>query len=153
IATGDAARYLDKSTNGYYEPAGFPRTVPTLVNDPNGTPTTLCAQYAETDGQGNISTLLFVGATPTALTTNATKVTQNSQSVVRGVDQVVIPGGHGVLVQPTASLGGSAQGTTVYLVTDSGVKYPLIRSSQADQDAVTALGYAGVTPLHVPTNM
>jgi type VII secretion protein EccB len=154
IGTADAAKYLDKSTTAFFEPAGYPRAVPTLVNDPNGAPTILCAQYDETQGQGHISTLLFINTEPAALADAATRVRQSGSAIVRGVDQVVIPGGHGVLVQPTASLGASSQGATIYLVTDAGVKYPLTHSTQGDQsDAVTALGYAGVTPLHIPLDM
>ena len=57
-------------------------------------------------------------------------------------DLVAVPAQGGTLVR---ALSGAGVGTTEYLVTDAGVKYPL-----ASADATTALGYSGVAALAAP---
>ncbi|MDX6356351.1 MAG: hypothetical protein QOF98_3254, partial [Streptomyces sp.] len=61
------------------------------------------------------------------------------------VDQVSVPPGGGALVK-AASADGSAVGDTTYLVTDTGVKYPV--PTAAD---VQALGYTAADTVRVPT--
>ncbi|MDI5940857.1 type VII secretion protein EccB, partial [Micromonospora sp. DH15] len=91
---------------------------------------------------------------PTELTgPAATPVRQGARDAVRTAEQVLLPGGRGVLVQaaPGAGEGGAgAPGSTVYLVTAQGVRHPLGTRSG---DALTALGYGGVQPLAVPASL
>ncbi len=153
ITVNEAGRYLARD-GAYYEPVGYPLEKPTLLNDPNRPPRTLCARYDEKGGAVSVRIDMFSGALPAALADAATRIPQAGQAVVSAVDQIVIPGGRGVLVAPAGSLGASTVGSTVYLVTDDGIKYPLARSAQnRPVDAVEALGYQGVTPLHVPIDM
>jgi type VII secretion protein EccB len=58
------------------------------------------------------------------------------------VDHVVVPGGHGALVQEVPVRGASVTGTATYLVTDQGIKYQIPTDSP---DTTAALGYAGVS--------
>ena len=69
---------------------------------------------------------------------------------VRAVDRVLLDGGHGSLVQTLPVPGATAAGTTVYLITDEGVKYPLTTTTV---DAKTALGYGDVAPVLVPASL
>ncbi|MEV6734331.1 MULTISPECIES: type VII secretion protein EccB [unclassified Streptomyces] len=63
------------------------------------------------------------------------------------VDRVSVPAGGGALVQALGA-GGGAVGSTLYLVTDTGVKYRL-----ASKAAVKALGYDGTPPQGVPSRL
>src|SRR5207302_886191 len=67
------------------------------------------------------------------------------QRGVQSADRVVVGGGHGALVRELPTPGAVAAGTTVYLVTDEGTKYPVADSA----DVLGSLGYAGVTPVPV----
>ena len=61
-----------------------------------------------------------------------------------GADRVMVPSGHGALVR---ALSGGGVGQTEYLVTDSGVKYPLAAAS-----VPASLGYPGA-PVSVPAGL
>ncbi|MGC9668214.1 type VII secretion protein EccB [Planosporangium sp. 12N6] len=61
-------------------------------------------------------------------------------------DRIVIPAGHGVLVEAVSAPG--APGGAVSLVTDRGIRYPL-----ANRDLAATLGYAGVTPATMPAEL
>lgn len=63
------------------------------------------------------------------------------------VDRITVPPGHGALVRAVGA-GGGKVGGTLYLVTETGVKYRL-----ATGDAVEALGYKGATPKEMPLLM
>ncbi|MFJ4274321.1 type VII secretion protein EccB [Streptomyces coelicoflavus] len=63
------------------------------------------------------------------------------------VDRTTVPAGHGALVRVVGA-GGGELGGTVYLVTETGVKYRL-----TTPDAAEALGYKGVTPKDLPASM
>ncbi|MGY0064649.1 type VII secretion protein EccB [Streptomyces sp. LZ34] len=63
------------------------------------------------------------------------------------VDRITVPPGRGVLVRALGA-GGGRVGSTLYLVTDSGVKHRL-----ANQDAVKAFGYEGESPQEMPSLM
>ncbi|MGV9263222.1 type VII secretion protein EccB [Kitasatospora sp. NPDC003701] len=57
-------------------------------------------------------------------------------------DRIAVRPGGGALVR---ALSGGGFGTTLYLVTDTGVKYPLASAAVAER-----LGYVGATPVAVP---
>ncbi|WP_331748041.1 type VII secretion protein EccB (plasmid) [Streptomyces chartreusis] len=63
------------------------------------------------------------------------------------VDRVTVPPGHGSLVRAVGAGGGNLGGT-LYLVTETGVKYRL-----ATQEAVDAMGYQATEPKEVPLLM
>lgn len=99
------------------------------------------------------TTLEVFDRVPAELNSPATPVRQGARDVVRTAEQVLLPGGKGVLVQaaPGAGEGGAGTpGSTVYLIGAQGVRYPLGTRSG---DALTALGYGGVTPLAVPASL
>jgi type VII secretion protein EccB len=61
-------------------------------------------------------------------------------------DRIVVPPGHGALVEALASPG--AANGTLSVVTDLGIRYPL-----ASRDLVPKLGYDGVAPLRMPAEL
>jgi len=72
-----------------------------------------------------------------------------------------VPGGHGALVRLLPPPGVTAA-TTVHLVTDQGIKYPLTPSQSQggqggqggqDEGAQAFLGYGGVTPTPIDPNL
>ncbi|NJQ02990.1 type VII secretion protein EccB [Streptomyces zingiberis] len=63
------------------------------------------------------------------------------------VDRITVPPGRGALVRAVGAAGGKV-GSTVYLVTETGVKYRL-----AGTTAVEALGYKDATPREMPLLM
>ncbi|KAK1182921.1 type VII secretion protein EccB [Streptomyces sp. NBS 14/10] len=63
------------------------------------------------------------------------------------VDRITVPPGRGALVRAVGA-GGGKVGGTLYLVTETGVKYRL-----ATADAVEALGYQDATPKEMPLLM
>ena len=79
---------------------------------------------------------------------------QGARDAVRTAESVLLPGGKGVLVQAAPGCRARAArrraGSTVYLISAQGVRYPLGTRSG---DALTALGYGGVTPLAVPASL
>ncbi|MEW2396093.1 type VII secretion protein EccB [Streptomyces sp. NPDC046862] len=63
------------------------------------------------------------------------------------VDRITVPPGRGALVRAVGA-GGGKVGSTLYLVTEAGVKYRL-----STQDAVAALGYQDMSPEEMPALM
>ena len=61
-------------------------------------------------------------------------------------DRIVVPPGHGALVEALASPG--ATNGTLSVVTDLGIRYPL-----ASRDLMPKLGYDGVAPLRMPAEL
>jgi ESX secretion system ATPase EccB len=107
--------------------AGYPRSVPTLA--PAGQSTVLCAVG---DGAGSARIVTSAGV-PLPPGGRAVGVTQRTDD--RVADEVFVPPGTGALLRQ--QVGGGAPGP-LYLVTDTGMKYPV----PTDADAA-ALGYAG----------
>jgi type VII secretion protein EccB len=119
--------------------ADFPELPPRLDTLSGGT-RALCARLSFDPGRGVTVRLTTVaaGAAGAGLSTRKTDPAV--------ADTVQVPAGSGALVVAQAAPGVPA-GTT-YLITDLGVKYPL-----AGTDVQEALGYAGVTPVAVPTTV
>ncbi|MEV7329453.1 type VII secretion protein EccB [Micromonospora sp. NPDC093244] len=148
ITPDQAGRLL---TEQRVEEDGLPETLPTLYPARAGQ-TTLCATYrAGTGGGPPVTTLEVFDRAPAELTATdpgPVPVRQTRRDAVRTAEAVLLPGGKGVLAQaaPGAGTSGSgAAGSTIYLISPQGVRYPL-----ASAETLAVLGYAGVTPLAVP---
>ncbi|MFF5051592.1 type VII secretion protein EccB [Micromonospora sp. NPDC000663] len=148
ITPDQAGRLL---TEQRVEEDGLPETLPTLYPARAGQ-TTLCATYrAGTGGGPPVTTLEVFDRAPGELTATdpgPVPVRQTRRDAVRTAEAVLLPGGKGVLAQaaPGAGTSGSgAAGSTIYLISPQGVRYPL-----ASTETLAVLGYAGVTPLAVP---
>ncbi|GAA4569136.1 type VII secretion protein EccB [Micromonospora coerulea] len=141
-------------TDQRLEAEGIPQRLPALHEVRSGQ-TVVCASYrAGTAGGPPTTTLEVFDRAPAELTGDAgVAVRQGARDAVRTAESVLLPGGKGVLVQAAAGAGeggAAAAGATVYLVSAQGVRYPLGTRSG---DALTALGYGGVTPLAVPASL
>ena len=141
-------------TDQRLEAEGTPQRLPAL-HEVRAGQTVLCASYRAGAAGGPPTTTLEVFDRPPAeLTGDAgVAVRQGARDAVRTAESVLLPGGKGVLVQAAAGSGeggAAAAGSTVYLVSAQGVRYPLGTRSG---DALTALGYGGVTPLAVPASL
>ena len=70
---------------------------------------------------------------------------------MRTAESVLLPGGKGVLAQAapgSGTSGSGAAGSTIYLISPQGVRYPL-----GSVETLAALGYEGVAPLAVPGSL
>ncbi|WP_406077554.1 type VII secretion protein EccB [Micromonospora sp. NBC_00858] len=151
ITPDQAGRLL---TQQRVDEEGLPLTLPTLYAARSGQ-TVLCATYRAGSGGGPPTTTVEVfDRAPAELTASASgpvPVRQAARDSVRTAEAVLLPGGKGVLAQaaPGAGTSGSvAAGSTIYLISPQGVRYPL---GSAETPAV--LGYSGVTPLAVPGSL
>jgi len=129
------------------EPDGWLTTLPNLVDAPSGS-TALCATYrGGSDAKAQV-TVEFFRQVPDGLPTETSAAA--TQRGVRTADRVVVEGGHGAIVQTLPVPGATTTGTTVYLVTDEGIKYGLAPGQFNTQ---AALGYDGVTPALIPADL
>lgn len=110
---------------------GYPPVVPQAASIPSGT--ALCAPL--TGAKAGLVSLFSRIPVPSGLD----PVTTENASDERVAAQVVVPPATGALVTTRVNPSGPA-GTT-FLLTDTGVKYPV-----AGTDALAALGYGQVTP-------
>ncbi|RKR89909.1 type VII secretion protein EccB [Micromonospora pisi] len=137
------------------EDEGMPQRLPEVQPAVAGS-TSICATYRDGTAGSSRTTIEVFDQTPPELTPSAPgsiEVRQSTRDAVQTAQRVVMPGGKGALVQAMPGSGGGsggAPGATVYLVTSQGVRYPL---GTRDGDAVTALGYGGVTPLGLPASV
>ncbi|MBM0277287.1 type VII secretion protein EccB [Micromonospora tarensis] len=136
------------------EEEGLPQTLPTLYPARPGQ-TTLCATYrANASGGPPTTTLEVFDRVPEELTGSdpgMVPVRQTGRDAVRTAEAVLLPGGKGVIAQasPGAGTSGSgAAGSTVYLISPQGIRYPL-----GSAETLEVLGYGGVTPLAVPGSL
>lgn len=120
-AAGVAAAPRAAAERGY--PARLPKPVPVSPH------ATVCV-----DGQR-----ITVG-TGLPLPTGAAPITTNAPGAAT---EVYVPGGHGAVVAAQPAPGASSG--TVYVITDTGMKYPV-----SGDEARAALGYGGVHPAGVP---
>jgi type VII secretion protein EccB len=129
------------------EPDGWLTTLPNLVDAPSGS-TALCATYrGGSDAKAQV-TVEFFRQVPDGLPTETSAAA--TQRGVRTADRVVVEGGHGAIVQTLPVPGATTTGTTVYLVTDEGIKYGLAPGQFNTQ---ATLGYDGVTPALIPADL
>jgi len=128
------------------EPPGFPGDLPKLVQ-PASARAAVCTTYTKVNDTSTTSVMQLYDEVPPQLAVSATEVTLGQTTGgVRTADHVTVAG-QGALVRTAPSPGGSGSGTTVYLVTNQGIRYPL---DSRDGDAKTALGYGSVTPTEIP---
>lgn len=144
-----AQQAADALTTEQTEPDDFPATTPTVLS---GADTEICATYqTDTTGQTTTNTITIqTYPAGQALQTTDSQSAATNDSDGTTADQVIIPNGHGALVQPLPEPGVTAN-TTLYLITDQGLAYPL-----ADSDTITtkdALGYSDTTPTLIPTTL
>ncbi|MFI5842766.1 type VII secretion protein EccB [Catenuloplanes sp. NPDC051500] len=132
-------------TDTRIEPEGFPGEMPklskTVTTTSNGA---ICNFYDVGTGK---SVVEVYATRPAELTAGLD--TSNSLSVpgaTAAVDRVLLTGGSGALIQYSQN-GKAAPGNTVFLLTDSGRKYPL---GTEGGSALDALGYKGATISPVP---
>ncbi|SCL35740.1 type VII secretion protein EccB [Micromonospora pallida] len=138
------------------EEEGVPQKLPELRQAGPGR-ATVCATYQAGSADGPPTTSIEVfDRTPPELSPTAPgsiEVRQTERDTVSTAERVVVPGGKGALVRAMSGVGEGGQGaaaSTVYLITSQGIRYPL---GSRSGDAVTALGYGGVTPLAVPASL
>jgi type VII secretion protein EccB len=129
------------------EPDGWLTALPDLVDTPPAS-TVLCATYRGGDDAKAQVTVEFFRQVPDGLPTSIPG--GPTQGGVRAADRVVVQGGHGALVRTLPVPGAGSAGTTVYLVTDEGIKYGL---APGDVNTQAVLGYDGVTPALVPADL
>ncbi|WP_410810136.1 type VII secretion protein EccB [Micromonospora sp. 067-2] len=133
---------------------GLPPRLPALYTTRSGQ-TVLCATYRAGSGGGPPTTTVEVfDRVPVELTASASgalPVNQTARDSVRTAEAVLLPGGKGVLAQaaPGAGASGSvAVGSTIYLISPQGIRYPL-----GSSETLAVLGYGGITPLAVPGSL
>lgn len=125
-------------------PQGLPDTVPGTVALGGAQPA-VCTAYLSSGVR--IETYQQAPVQFDTQDSTAAGVSSGADDPARVAQKVVVPGGRGALVRAEPAPGVTA-GTTVYLVTDQGFKFPLQQGGKAD--AVSALGYGSVRPLAVP---
>ncbi|MFK3981401.1 type VII secretion protein EccB [Micromonospora sp. NPDC050397] len=152
ITPEEAGRVLSRER---LEDDGMPQRL--LELRPGGAgPTSICATYRGATGGSAGTTINVFDRTPPELAPAAPgsmEVRQTSRDAVQTAERVVMPGGKGALVQAMPGAGDGADGaigSTVYLLTAQGIRYPL---GTRGGTAVTALGYGDVSPLAVPASL
>jgi type VII secretion protein EccB len=140
ITAGEAAQAL--STEKKVEPDGFPQTRPPLRNV---TSPQVCAAFqAAAAGRQPVTIQVYDDAAPSKDSDSGAV----SQDGALTADHILVPEGHGALVRALPAPGVTAA-TTVYLVTDQGLAFPLQDGANVNTQA--ALGYAGKTPTPIPS--
>jgi type VII secretion protein EccB len=109
---------------------GYPDVVPSM-SGPSGGAQTVCSVNDSTD-TGSRTSILLASSVP--LPSGSTPISRPVPDGTLIADQVYVPSSSGALVR-ARNLGDPASGT-VYLVTDSGMKYPVAGSTE-----LAALGY------------
>jgi type VII secretion protein EccB len=119
------------------DPDGLPSTVPALA----ATPTRACMTLpVGSNGAG-------IRINPTVPAGAAVSGTAGAPGGVQA-DLVHVPRGKGAVVVAAASPTAPASTGTVSIVTDTGRRYPV-----ASREVLAKLGYGGVTPKQVPSQM
>ncbi|WP_433207134.1 type VII secretion protein EccB [Dactylosporangium sp. CS-047395] len=170
LVAGGAARPAELSPSaigtvpitGDFDPPGMPRNLWTMHQAPNGA--TVCAKFTS---QADPATQTVAVDLHNQIPGTLAQITAGDVSAPRvgvdgvvSADRVVIAGGHGALVRLLPAPGSSA-GTTVYLITDQGIKYPLeatpsaggASAAPAGQGAQSSLGYADVKPVPIDRDL
>jgi hypothetical protein len=134
------------------EPEGYPTRIPVLLNEQVGPEAVFCTTFSGSPPNSSISISLY-SEVPPRLSAGGPDVVGLRPTGRDGdglATEAVIAGGQGAIVQAVPAPGAPQTGTTVYLVTDQGIKYPL---GTGDVDALSALGYGGIVPTGVPADI
>ena len=132
-----AAAAADALVKQVVEAPGFPPALPQIPVTQTGD-TMLCAIHNGNEEGGVTATVHRYGS-------GAERVTGPGAG-----DRVLVASGKGALVKALPAPGVRAD-TTIYLITDQGYKFPIRNAGEVD--AVVALGYGGVDPLPVPSQL
>ncbi|MFC8448885.1 type VII secretion protein EccB [Kitasatospora sp. NPDC057223] len=116
---------------------GLPAAPPQLLNVPQGKG--VCAELRLGEQAPATAVTLLPDAAVTGL---APAAQPGVEPACAGADAIAVAPGGGALVR---ALSGAGSGSTLYLVTDTGVKFPLASAEVAKQ-----LGYAAAAPPAVP---
>ncbi|MEV5387080.1 type VII secretion protein EccB [Streptomyces sp. NPDC052721] len=127
------------SRMGQADAGALPEAPPKAVDVPAGS--AACARTDATADTVRTSTVVLPEAT---FGLPAQPPSEEVEPACLHVDTITVRPGKGALTQAVGA-GGNVLGNTLYLVTDSGVKYRL-----TSQQAVKALGYAGTRPQALP---
>ncbi|MFB7614104.1 type VII secretion protein EccB [Kitasatospora sp. NPDC056181] len=119
---------------------GLPASPPDLLAVPQGRG--VCADLRLTEAAPTTSVALLDAAAVAGLPPAAQPGVEPGCG---GADSIAVRPGGGALVR---ALSGAGVGSTLYLVTDGGVKYPLASAAVAKQ-----LGYGAATPVAVPESL
>ncbi|MFG2887389.1 type VII secretion protein EccB [Streptomyces sp. NPDC048297] len=137
----DTARSHQAPTASRPSAEALPPSPPRLADIPAGTQP--CIVVRPSTGKGiAVSVALVPAAVPADYVTQPP--TDHVAAACLPVDRVEIRPGRGAVVQALSSAG-TEMGDTRYLVTDSGVRYPI-----ASEDTLTALGYTPADVRGVP---
>jgi len=135
------------------EADGFPKVMPNQLTVDSRS-TVICATAATATAPVSVRTY---DQTPAQLRDDGQDTNGRVSDGVLAPTTVVVPGGHGELVVGADQQGTVAEGKTVYLVTDRGLRYELKRAKATNGgptvDTQAALGYTGVRPVPVPESL
>jgi type VII secretion protein EccB len=120
--------------------AGYPERVPALVGLPSAGTVVVCAA-----GDGQNAAQLAIG-TALPLPDGARVMPTGAGGAGPVADQVYVPPSSGALV--AAAVAPGAPTGAIYLITDTGMKYPVVGAA-----AVKALGYGQLSPVTVSQNL
>jgi type VII secretion protein EccB len=150
----DQAIVLDKLQAGdpvlnvKYEQDGYPDAVPRVSQTTSRAPA-MCLTYGGSEPLSPDLSLKVYDTDydhlPGQLKVTGDPGVTQIQRGVQSVDRVVVDGGRGALVRALPGPGATVAGTTTYLITDQGIKFPVTDSA----DVLGSLGYGGVTPVPV----
>src|SRR5437763_7860455 len=143
ISPADVAR---TQVDTRLEPDGYPTKIPALHQVAGDQPA-VCAAYRGGDATHRDVAVEMFDTAPGTLTLPPGDGTYQIVNGQRLVDRIVVRGGQAALVQQLPAPNSTATGATVYVVTDQGVKYAIPTRTA---DAMTALGYQGLTATPVP---
>ena len=144
ITGGEVSRY--QFTNEALEPDGYPLQVPEMHTAAGQSPT-ICAVYRGGNAGGAMTEVELYPFPPEGLAPSM-QLRQTGRDVVAAADRLRLRPGHGALVRAAGPTGQVTGAATVYLVTDAGVKFPI-----STPEAQAALGYRGVEPTPVPSDL
>jgi type VII secretion protein EccB len=134
-----------RSTRPSVVPSGYPLgSIPELAAM-NAPTSTVCASLS--GASGTDVTLSTLSETPSTFTDTDRSVPPSTGTPSEPTaDRVSVPGGHGAVVRDVPSPGVTTG--TLYLVTDSGIRFPVASTTD-----LAALGYSGVDPTPISTNI
>src|SRR5690606_20587754 len=144
ISAAEVTRNLDRNNqNQPIEPPGYPLEIPQM-HPSNGQNPTVCAVYRDR-GDGMAVGIEIHEGVPAGLSPSIA-LQQSGDDRVAAPDRLRLPPGHGALVTAASTSGTAVEEATVYLVTDTGIRYPI-----GSHEARVALGYGEVSPVPVPS--